>query len=71
MHNFPLFSSKYLKFLVWEQIHNMVLEGSYRNKQGPELLQSLKGSMNAKRTEFSWDHLNQIYPVNNKQVVYE
>ena len=54
IHNFPLFSSKYLDFVAWEQIHPIVLEGTYRDKQGSELVNALTESMNTKRTEFSW-----------------
>jgi hypothetical protein len=39
----------------------MVLEGSYRSTEASELLHSLTESMNTKRTEFTWSHLDSFY----------
>ena len=61
LSRYPLFSSKYLDYLAWEQIHNLNVSREYRTIDGTKRLQCLKASINTLRTVFNWDHLNSIY----------
>jgi len=67
LEKFPLFSSKYLDFLVWVEIQALSkseLTGKSNKSQimkNSNLLIELKNSMNSKRTKFNWDHLNNFY----------
>ena len=63
-NSYPLFSSKYLDFLAWEEAHNLILNKAHFQKSGLEGLnriKTLKNSMNNNRKEFSWLHLNNFY----------
>lgn len=62
--NFPLFSSKYLDFLCWQEAHKIILNKEHLKKKGLEgilKLKQLKNSMNNNRIDFTWNHLNQFY----------
>jgi hypothetical protein len=63
-NKFPLFSSKYLDFLAWEEAHNLILNKAHYKKNGLDGLnriKHLKNNMNNNRTEFSWLHLNNFH----------
>lgn len=60
-NKFPLLSSKYLDYLNWEQAYNIILAKNHTKPSGLKLIKDLKNSMNSKRTEFSWEHLNKFY----------
>ena len=63
-NKFPLFSSKHLDFLNWKEAHNLIEIKAHYKKNGLEginKIKFLKNSMNDKRTEFSWLHLNNFY----------
>lgn len=63
-NKYPLFSSKHLDFLNWKEAHNLIEIKAHHKKYGLEGLNKikyLKNSMNNKRTEFSWSHLNNFY----------
>lgn len=58
---YPLFSSKFQDFLVWEKAHKIRIAKSYKTIEGTSELISLKNSMNTKRTQFNWDTLDRFY----------
>lgn len=61
LKKYPLFSSKYLEFLDWVQIHEVYLNKTHKTIEQGKLLFSLKKSMNSLRTEFNWEHLDKFY----------
>jgi hypothetical protein len=58
---FPLFSGKYLDYLEWSKVHNMIIRGEHLTPEGSILIQNAKGSINTKRSFWSWDHLSSFY----------
>ncbi len=52
-----LFSSKYLNYLDWREVHKMQLEKKHLTMDGLNICNKLKNGMNSKRTNFHWDHL--------------
>ena len=56
---YPLFSSKYLDFLVWEKV--LIMMVNKEHKKNVENIMKLKESMNSRRTYFNWNHLNSFY----------
>jgi len=60
---YPLFSSKYLDFLNWKNIFEMKINKKYKEKEGTNLLISLKCSMNNNRNKFNWEHLNNFWKI--------
>nr|YP_009710745.1 LAGLIDADG endonuclease type 1 [Amanita thiersii]QFZ98693.1 LAGLIDADG endonuclease type 1 [Amanita thiersii] len=61
LNNYPLFSSKHLDFLAWSQINEINTKKQYKELKYSDLLFTLKNSMNDKRVEFNWNHLNYFY----------
>lgn len=59
LQKYPLFSSKYLDFLSWQRILNIMIKKEQVNKL--EEIRKIKNSMNSKRTQFNWDHLKKFY----------
>lgn len=57
---YPLFSGKYLDFLVWEKV--LIMMVNKEHKKNAEAIIKLKESMNSRRTHFNWNHLNKFYP---------
>lgn len=57
---FPLYSSKYLDYQDWSKAAKLILNGQHLTDQGMIEIDSLKNSMNLKRTHFNWDHLNKL-----------
>ena len=56
--------NKHLDFLNWKEAYNLIEIKAHHKKYGLEginKIKSLKNSMNNKRTEFSWLHLNNFY----------
>jgi hypothetical protein len=58
---FPLFSSKYMDYLVWLEVVNMFKLGEHKSEKGREKIRELKMTINDYRTIFIWDHLNKFY----------
>lgn len=58
LNTYPLLSSKYLDFKNWEKALNIYLIKLHRDPKYLEEIKNLKLSMNNKRTQFNWDHLN-------------
>ena len=63
--NYPLFSSKYLDFLVWKEVVDLIKIGDHKNENGRNKIRELKSTINDSRTIFLWDHLNQFYELTN------
>jgi hypothetical protein len=61
LSKYPLFSSKYLDFLCWSEIHEINKSKLYKTLEGTNKLISLKSKMNTSRTEFDWKHLDNFY----------
>lgn len=59
LEDFPLYSSKYLDYKNWREVVYLILKNQHYEVNF-ETIQSVKDSMNNKRTEFSWDHLNNL-----------
>jgi hypothetical protein len=59
--NFPLFSSKYLDYLVWKEVIDMIKIGEHKNENGKDKIRKLKNTINDSRTIFIWNHLNNFY----------
>jgi hypothetical protein len=57
--NFPLFSSKYLDYLNWSKVLNIIINKEH--KKNINKIVKLKGSMNSNRKYFNWDHLKNLY----------
>jgi hypothetical protein len=57
---FPLYSSKYLDYKNWAEAARLILANEHYTEDGIVKIDSLKSSMNTKRTYFNWDHLNNI-----------
>lgn len=58
---YPLFSSKYLNYLNWVQIHDIRINKKYKTIKYSNLLFSLKKTTNNLRTEYNWKHLDNFY----------
>lgn len=58
---FPLWSSKHLDFLNWEKAFNIILNKKHNQPEGLSEIKQLKSTMNNKRIEFSWKHLDIFY----------
>ena len=59
INKYPLFSGKYLDFLIWEKVLIMII--NKKHKKNAEVIIKLKANMNSKRTYFNWNHLNNFY----------
>lgn len=59
LNKYSLFSSKYLDFLSWQTILNIMIKKEQVNKL--EVIRNIKNNMNSKRTHFAWDHLQNFY----------
>lgn len=59
LDKYPLYSSKFLDYLDWKQMHLNRKKDKFKKL---ELFVKLKARMNTKRTVFCWDHLNGISP---------
>jgi hypothetical protein len=62
---YPLFSSKFLDFSDWSEVHKIRISKDYKKKttEGISKLISLKNGMNNLRTHFNWDHLDNFYKI--------
>jgi hypothetical protein len=57
---YPLFSSKYLDYLDWKKIALLILDNKHYTDEGLIKTDSVRNSINRKRTYFSWDHLKKL-----------
>jgi hypothetical protein len=58
---YPLFSSKWLDYLNWRQVHSMVFSKQATTPKGLVIVQAFKTNHNASRSVFSWDHHGSFY----------
>jgi len=61
LSKYPLYSSKYLDFLSWSEIHEINKSKLYKTLEGSNQLLNLKSKMNTSRAEFDWKHLDNFY----------
>lgn len=59
--DYPLFSSKYLDYLVWSDVVKIFHKGEQKSQQGRDRIKQIKSTINDNRTIFIWDHLNNFY----------
>ena len=57
----PLFGSKYLDAKDWMKIVSIFEKGQHKDKKGIEKIIEIKSLMNDRRTNFTWDHLQDFY----------
>ena len=60
-NKFPIISSKQLDYLDWLKCYKIMLNKEHLTIEGKAKIKLLKASINNKRTEFNWDHLNNFY----------
>jgi hypothetical protein len=60
-NKYPLFSSKYLDYKDWEQVAYLIINNQHLTEKGINVVELVRSRMNTKRTEFSWDHLKDLY----------
>lgn len=58
LDKYPLYSSKYLDYKDWKKIVLLIFENKHYTEQGIATTESVINTMNRKRTDFTWDHLN-------------
>ena len=61
LEKYPLFSSKYLNYKDWIKVLSYFKAKSHTKSESIKAIVEIKGQMNNKRTEFNWDHLNNLY----------
>ena len=61
LEKYPLFSSKYLDYLVWKEVLGIFERGEHRTVEGRDKIKELKLTINDNRKIFIWDHLNKFY----------
>lgn len=64
LDKFPLFSSKYLNFLDFKYVVNLIRNKTH--KKNSLLIENIKKNMNNNRTVFVWDHLQDFYKIVKK-----
>jgi hypothetical protein len=60
LYTFPLYSSKFLDYKNWREVVHFMLENKHYEVDS-NYIDNLKDNMNSTRTEFNWDHLNNLY----------
>ena len=58
LDKFSLLSSKYLNYKDWCIVDDLIMTKRHRIEE--ERVRQIKNTMNNNRTEFYWDHLNQL-----------
>ena len=61
LEKYPLFSSKYLNYIDFRCIVDMIKNKEHKTILGKEKIQVIKSGMNNRRTEFNWNHLQKFY----------
>lgn len=54
---YSLLSSKYLDYLDWQTVVNLILSQSHYEDKNLDLIEGLKNNMNHNRSNLNWDHL--------------
>jgi hypothetical protein len=60
LDKYPLFSSKYLDYKDWKEIVLLIFNNKHYTEEGINKTESVRNNMNRERTQFSWDHLNEL-----------
>lgn len=58
--HFPLFSSKYINYLVWLEVYNLMRNNKHNTKDERDIIQGMKDNINRKRLDFDWNHLDKL-----------
>ena len=61
LEKYPLFSSKYLNYIDFRCIVDMIKNKEHKTILGKEKIQVIKSGMNNRRTEFNWNNLQKFY----------
>ena len=61
---YPLFGTKYLDSIDWMKVLDLFNKGEHKTMLGKEKIIKIKSNMNNKRTDFTWDHLQNFYNLN-------
>ena len=61
---FPLFGTKHLDSLDWIKVLDLFNKGEHKTNLGKEKIIEIKSTMNNKRTDFYWNHLQNFYKLN-------
>ena len=61
LENYPLFGTKYLDAKDWMKIVSIFEKGEHKDQKGIEKIVEIKSLMNDRRTNFTWDHLQDFY----------
>jgi hypothetical protein len=61
LENYPLFGTKYLDAKDWMKVVSIFEKGEHKGKTGIDRIVQIKSFMNDKRTNFTWDHLQDFY----------
>ena len=59
--SFPLFTSKYINFMDWLHVYNLVKDNKHKNPKIYKIIRIIKSNMNQNRQIFLWEHLNKFY----------
>ena len=57
-NTYPLFSSKYLDYLDWQKVVDLILSQTHYEDKNLDLVEELKNGMNHNRSNLNWDHLS-------------
>lgn len=61
---YPLFGTKYLDSVDWMKVLELFNKGENKTIPGKEKIIKIKSNINNKRTNFTWDHLQNFYNLN-------
>ena len=56
-----LYSSKYLNYLDWLLVLNLISENKHKSLEGKNQIRLIRDGMNNKRTYFNWNHLQNFH----------
>lgn len=58
---FPLMGSKYLDYLDFKTVNELIEQNAHLTESGQLTIRSIKNKMNKVRTEYTWNHLDNFY----------
>ena len=61
LDNNPLFSSKYLDYMIWKDVVDLFLNNDHYTEYGIERTEYARANMNRQRTHFNWNHLSKLH----------
>lgn len=59
--NFPLMGSKYLDYLNFKSVYELIEQNAHLTESGKLKIYELKSKMNKARIEYTWNHLDNFY----------